>query len=103
MPTRLRCPGSNRKPKPSAGEPYSRPSRRDTAVTSRHFTGDCRRRPIGGEERPWLASYFSKLENLVEAGHPVIIPIGDAASRGHYLVLVGVKDGNFTALDPSTP
>jgi len=60
---------------------------------------------IAGEcsERPWLASYFSKLENLVEAGHPVIIPIGDAASRGHYLVLVGVKDGNFTALDPSTP
>jgi ABC-type bacteriocin/lantibiotic exporter with double-glycine peptidase domain len=60
---------------------------------------------IAGEcsERPWLASYLAKLENLVEAGHPVIIPIGDAASRGHYLVLVGVKDGNFTALDPSTP
>jgi len=60
---------------------------------------------IAGEcsERPWLASYFAKLENLVEAGHPVIVPIGDAANRGHYLVLVGVKDDNFTALDPSMP
>ena len=60
---------------------------------------------IAGEcsERQSLASYFSKLENLVAAGRPVIVPIGDASSRGHYLVLVGVKDGNFIALDPSTP
>jgi hypothetical protein len=33
----------------------------------------------------------------------VIVPTGDATSRGHYLVLVGVRHGNFTALDPSTP
>jgi hypothetical protein len=33
----------------------------------------------------------------------VIVPTGDAASRGHDLVLVGVTDGNLTALDPSTP
>jgi len=60
---------------------------------------------IAGEcsERPGLAGYFSQLETLVDAGHPVIIPTGDAARSGHYLVLVGVKDGSFTALDPSTP
>jgi ABC-type bacteriocin/lantibiotic exporter with double-glycine peptidase domain len=60
---------------------------------------------IAGEcsQRPGLTTYFSQLENLVEAGHPVIVPIGDAAKRGHYLVLVGITDGNFTALDPSTP
>jgi hypothetical protein len=40
---------------------------------------------------------------LVDAGHAVIVATGNAASRGHYLVLVGVKDGDFTALDPSTP
>jgi ABC-type bacteriocin/lantibiotic exporter with double-glycine peptidase domain len=60
---------------------------------------------IAGEcsERPALKAYFSRLEKLIDAGHAVIVPIGNAASRGHYLVLVGVKDGNFTALDPSTP
>ena len=60
---------------------------------------------IAGEcsERPALKTYFSRLEHLVDAGHAVIVPTGDAASRGHYLVLVGVTDGNFTALDPSTP
>jgi ABC-type bacteriocin/lantibiotic exporter with double-glycine peptidase domain len=60
---------------------------------------------IAGEcsERPGLAPYFSQLEHLVDAGHPVIIPIGDATKSGHYLVLVDVRDGKFTALDPSTP
>jgi hypothetical protein len=40
---------------------------------------------IAGEcsERPGLAAYFSQLENLIDAGHPVIVPIGDAAKRGH--------------------
>jgi ABC-type bacteriocin/lantibiotic exporter with double-glycine peptidase domain len=60
---------------------------------------------IAGEcsERPALKTYFSRLEHLVDAGHGVIVPIGDSARQGHYLVLVGVTDGNFTALDPSTP
>ena len=60
---------------------------------------------IAGEcsERPGLTAYFSQLETLVDAGHPVIVPIGEVAKSGHYLVLVGAKDGNFTALDPSTP
>ena len=37
---------------------------------------------IAGEcsERQSLASYFSKLENLVAAGRPVIVPIGDASA-----------------------
>jgi ABC-type bacteriocin/lantibiotic exporter with double-glycine peptidase domain len=60
---------------------------------------------IAGEcsERPGLATYFSRLRNLIDAGHPVIVPTGDAAKRGHYLVLIGAKDGNFTALDPGAP
>jgi ABC-type bacteriocin/lantibiotic exporter with double-glycine peptidase domain len=60
---------------------------------------------IAGEcsQRPGLVTYFSQLENLIDAGHPIIVPIGDAAKRGHYLVLVGMTDRNFTALDPSTP
>jgi hypothetical protein len=60
---------------------------------------------IAGEcsQRPALKAYFSRLESLVDAGHAVIVPTGDAASRGHYLVLVSVKDGNYSALDPSTP
>jgi ABC-type bacteriocin/lantibiotic exporter with double-glycine peptidase domain len=60
---------------------------------------------IAGEcsERPALKTYFSRLEHLVETGHAVIVPIGDASSGGHYLILIGVKDGNFSALDPSTP
>jgi ABC-type bacteriocin/lantibiotic exporter with double-glycine peptidase domain len=60
---------------------------------------------IAGEcsERPALASYFSRMEDLIGKGHPVIVPTGDAAKRGHYLVLVNVTDGDFTALDPSTP
>src|SRR6516165_12267918 len=105
MPTRSRCPGSNRRPQQSAGEPCSPPSRRAMAVTSRHFYSRLpappdRRRgysilqlqkfgarigvnlsliepegvTIAGEcsERQSLASYFSKLENLVAAGRPVI-------------------------------
>jgi ABC-type bacteriocin/lantibiotic exporter with double-glycine peptidase domain len=47
-------------------------------------------------ERPGLAAYFSRLQSLVHGGHPVIVPTGDAAKRGHYLVLVGVTDGTFT-------
>jgi ABC-type bacteriocin/lantibiotic exporter with double-glycine peptidase domain len=60
---------------------------------------------IAGEcsERPGLAPYFSQLERLIDAGHPVIVPAGDAAKSGHYLVLFAVNGGNFTALDPSTP
>jgi ABC-type bacteriocin/lantibiotic exporter with double-glycine peptidase domain len=60
---------------------------------------------IAGEcsERPGLATYFSRLENLIDAGHPIIVPTGDAAKRGHYLVLMGVTGGAFTALDPSMP
>jgi len=60
------------------------------------IAGDC-------SQRPALKTYFSRLENLVDTGHAVIVPTGNAASRGHYLVLVGVNDGNYTALDPSTP
>lgn len=54
-------------------------------------------------ERPAVAAYIPKLAKTVADGHPVIIPVGDAASRGHYLVLLGVAGDNFTALDPSTP
>jgi hypothetical protein len=50
-----------------------------------------------------VAAYFSKLANIVAAGRHVIVPTGDASSRGHYLVLVSVNGINFTALDPSTP
>src|SRR5215469_3096211 len=60
------------------------------------IAGDC-------SQRPPLKSYFSRLEKLVDAGRAVIVATGNAARRGHYLVLVGVKDGDFTALDPSTP
>ena len=60
------------------------------------IAGDC-------SQRPPLKSYFSRLEKSVDAGRAVIVATGNAARRGHYLVLVGVKDGDFTALDPSTP
>jgi ABC-type bacteriocin/lantibiotic exporter with double-glycine peptidase domain len=60
---------------------------------------------IAGEcsERPAVAAYFSKLTDIVGAGHPVIVATGDSSSRGHYLILVGARAGKFTALDPSTP
>ena len=60
---------------------------------------------IAGEcsERPAVAAYFSKLNDIVGAGHPVIVATGDSSSRGHYLVLVGARAGKFIALDPSKP
>jgi ABC-type bacteriocin/lantibiotic exporter with double-glycine peptidase domain len=60
---------------------------------------------IAGEcsERPAVTAYFSKLTDMVGAEHPVIVATGDSSSRGHYLVLVGVRAGKFIALDPSKP
>jgi ABC-type bacteriocin/lantibiotic exporter with double-glycine peptidase domain len=54
-------------------------------------------------ERPAVTAYFSQLASKVADGHPVIVPTGDASSRGHYLVLLDAKDDGFIALDPSTP
>jgi ABC-type bacteriocin/lantibiotic exporter with double-glycine peptidase domain len=60
---------------------------------------------IAGEcsERPAVSAYFATLARTVAEGHPVVVPIGDASSRGHYLVLVSANGGDFTALDPSAP
>jgi len=60
---------------------------------------------IAGEcsERPAVTAHFKSLADIVDGGHPVIVATGEAASRGHYLVLVGIGNDGFATLDPSTP
>ncbi|MBQ2855454.1 MAG: C39 family peptidase [Oscillospiraceae bacterium] len=45
-----------------------------------------------------------KITNALEAGHPVILALGegDFTTTGHYIVLTGMKDGAFTLNDPNS-
>jgi len=45
-----------------------------------------------------------KMTDALEAGDPVILAMGegDFTSSGHYIVLTGVQDGQFTVNDPNS-
>lgn len=45
-----------------------------------------------------------KMTDALEAGHPVILALGagDFTTTGHYIVLTGLKDGQFTVNDPNS-
>ena len=45
-----------------------------------------------------------KLTDALEAGHPVILALGegDFTTTGHYIVLTGLQDGQFTVNDPNS-
>jgi hypothetical protein len=60
---------------------------------------------IAGECSPRapVQAHMKRLSEIVGKGRPVVVPISQAFGPGHYLVLVGAADGNFTALDPASP
>ena len=45
-----------------------------------------------------------KMTDALEAGHPVILAMGagDFTTTGHYIVLTGLQDGQFTVNDPNS-
>ena len=45
-----------------------------------------------------------KINTALEAGHPVILAMGegDFTTTGHYIVLTGLKDGKYTVNDPNS-
>ena len=45
-----------------------------------------------------------KMTDALEAGHPVILALGagDFTTTGHYIVLTGLQDGQFTVNDPNS-
>ena len=45
-----------------------------------------------------------KMTDALEAGHPVILALGegDFTTTGHYIVLTGVEDGSFRVNDPNS-
>ncbi|MBR4991346.1 MAG: C39 family peptidase [Oscillospiraceae bacterium] len=45
-----------------------------------------------------------KMTDALEAGHPVILALGagDFTTTGHYIVLTGLQDGQFTLNDPNS-
>lgn len=45
-----------------------------------------------------------KMTDALEAGHPVILALGagDFTATGHYIVLTGLQDGQFTLNDPNS-
>lgn len=50
-----------------------------------------------------LNAYLSRISQKVAAGLPVIVPIANDQTAGHYLILVGFEDGRFTVHDPAKP
>lgn len=46
-----------------------------------------------------------KMESALEAGHPVILALGegDFTSSGHYILLTGVEEAGFRVNDPNSP
>ena len=45
-----------------------------------------------------------KMTDALEAGHPVILAMGagDFTTTGHYIILTGLQDGQFTVNDPNS-
>lgn len=58
-------------------------------------TGDC---APSAASRAHLAS----LARTVAAGRPVVVPVSQGFSAGHYLILVGASSGQFTVHDPAS-
>lgn len=60
---------------------------------------------IAGEcsPRPPVTAHFKRMAAAVAGGTPIVVPVTSGVSSGHYLVLVGVEGGTFTALDPASP
>lgn len=60
---------------------------------------------IAGEcsPRPAVADHLRRLERMVSAGHPIVVPVSSAFTMGHYLILVGASTGHFSVLDPAAP
>lgn len=56
---------------------------------------------VVGEELPLMKS---KIEDALEEGRPVICVVGpgDFTTSGHFIVLTGMRDGQFTVNDPNS-
>ena len=60
---------------------------------------------IAGEcsPRPPVTAHMKRLAAIVSGGTPVVVPVSNWFSPGHYYVLVGSDRSGFTALDPASP
>lgn len=56
---------------------------------------------VEGEELPLMKS---KMESALEEGRPIICVVGpgDFTTSGHFIVITGMKDGQFTVNDPNS-
>ena len=56
---------------------------------------------VEGEELPLMKS---KMENALREGRPIICVVGpgDFTTSGHFIVITGMRDGQFTVNDPNS-
>ena len=56
---------------------------------------------VEGEELPLMKS---RMESALEEGRPIICVVGpgDFTTSGHFIVITGMKDGQFTVNDPNS-
>ena len=56
---------------------------------------------VVGEELPLTKPI---MENALKEGHPIICSMrpGDFTTTGHFIVITGTKDGQFTVNDPNS-
>lgn len=56
---------------------------------------------VEGEELPLMKS---KMESALEEGRPIICVVGpgDFTTSGHFIVITGMRDGQFTVNDPNS-
>lgn len=56
---------------------------------------------VEGEELPLMKS---RMESALREGHPIICVVGpgDFTTSGHFIVITGMRDGQFTVNDPNS-
>ncbi|HZT27199.1 MAG TPA: hypothetical protein VFA57_15985 [Pseudolabrys sp.] len=57
--------------------------------------GDCGKREI-------ISAYYKQLSEVVDDGHPVVIPVVSGPSIGHYVILVSTTSAGFRVHDPAS-
>lgn len=94
----------DRKATPDAVSEYAEQKgyyQKDTGTAWSLMTEGCRHFGIVGEE---LCLDKNVIMNALDEGHPIICSMrpGDFTSKGHFIVLVGTKDGKIVVNDPNS-